>query len=313
MADAEIESEDFERVFPEIKLFIDHLVLERRVSKHTSRNYLHAIKSFFKWIFNENGKLVKPNDVNKIDCRSYIVEAQKKFSKRTIRNHISGIRTFYKFCQSREFVDKNPFHNLTLPKTQKKLPKVLTEKQVFKLLKQPLNSCKESKKAIYYANRDLLILELLYAAGLRVSELVNINFEDINFSNATVKVLGKGNKHRYCPIGEKALQTIINFRDNFSKNTSLESPLITNTNGKRLSVRSVQILLKKYLNYAELPTDITPHKMRHSFATHLLNNGANLRAVQELLGHSSLSTTQIYTHVSASRLKEVHGLSHPRA
>jgi integrase/recombinase XerC len=299
--------------FPECTKFIRHLNLERRLSVHTSRNYLHAIESFFKWIIADQGQVLKPDDITREHCRSYIIEAQAKYSRRTLRNHISGIRTFYKYCQARNWVSSNPFHNVTLPKPDKVLPKILTEKQVFKLLEQPLLNSKFAGKPNFNANRDLLILELLYAAGLRVSELVGINYADINFSNASVKVLGKGEKHRHCPIGEKALQTVIKFRDKFSKSSSYTDPLVTSKNGKRLSVRSVQLLLKKYLNSAELPSDLTPHKIRHSFATHLLNNGANLRAVQELLGHSSLSTTQVYTHVSATRLKKVHGLSHPRA
>ena len=161
--------------------------------------------------------------------------------------------------------------------------------------------------------RNSAILETLYGSGLRVSELINLKLSDIHYDDKLLLIQGKGNKQRYCPIGTKTLKSIIRFQETFSVKSVIDSPLITNLNGKRLSIRSVQILLKKYLNAAELPTDITPHKMRHSFATHLLNNGADLRAVQELLGHSSLSTTQVYTHVSASRLKKVHGLSHPRA
>jgi integrase/recombinase XerC len=313
MATVEIKNETKVPTCPECTRFIRHLTLERRLSDHTSRNYRHAIESFFKWVMVDQGQVLKPSEITREHCRSYIIEAQAKYSRRTLRNHISGIRTFYKYCQARNWVSSNPFHNVTLPKPDKVLPKILTEKQVFKLLDQPLLNSQSEEKPNFNATRDLLILELLYAAGLRVSELVGINYADINFSNASIKVLGKGEKHRYCPIGDKAIQTLIRFRNLFAKNSSSNSPLITSKNGKRLSVRSVQILLKKYLNSAELPFDLTPHKIRHSFATHLLNNGADLRAVQELLGHSSLSTTQVYTHVSATRLKEVHGLSHPRA
>ena len=313
MATVEIKNDTKVPIHPECTKFIRHLTLERRLSDHTSRNYRHAIESFFKWIMADQGQVLKPSEITREHCRSYIIEAQAKYSRRTLRNHISGIRTFYKYCQARNWVSSNPFHHVTLPKPDKVLPKILTEKQVFKLLEQPLLNSESAGKLNFNANRDLLILELLYAAGLRVSELVGINYADINFSNASVKVLGKGAKHRHCPIGERTLQTLVKFRDNFSKSSSFTAPLITSKNGKRLSIRSVQILLKKYLNSAELPSDLTPHKIRHSFATHLLNNGADLRAVQELLGHSSLSTTQVYTHVSATRLKEVHGLSHPRA
>jgi integrase/recombinase XerC len=298
--------------FPECAQFITHLTLERRLSAYTARNYKYAIDRFFLWLSELEGRRLSFKEVTKLQCRSYIIESQAKYSRRTLRNHISGIRTFYKFCQVRNWVTVNPFHNLPLPKPDKPLPQILTEKQVFKLLEQPNFSSKEGGGE-FKSVRDLLILELLYAGGLRVSELVGINYGDINHADASIKISGKGGKQRHTPIGNRTLKTLIKFRDSFAKDCRPLAPVIINKNGKRLSVRSVQILLKNYLRSADLPTDMTPHKLRHSFATHLLNNGADLRAVQELLGHSSLSTTQVYTHVSAVRLKEVHGLSHPRA
>ena len=297
----------------ECKEFIAHLKLERRLSDYTTRNYQYAIQSFFNWLLQCEGRVINPGEVTKIQCRSYIVEIQNKYSRRTIRNHASGIKTFFKFCLIRKWIKINPFHNLTLPKPEKQLPKFLTEKQVFKLLEQPASTKPSDAKISFHALRDLLILELLYAGGLRVSELIGINYGDINLIDGSVKVTGKGEKQRICPIGQKPLKTLAQFRTQHSKGLSPDEPVIINKNGSRLSIRSVQLLLKKYLKSAELPIDLTPHKMRHSFATHLLNNGADLRAVQELLGHSSLSTTQVYTHVSVSRLKQVHGLSHPRA
>ena len=300
-------------VLKECNDFLSHLKLERRLSTYTSRNYKHAIEMFFEWLMELEGRPIKPDEVTKAHGRSYIIEAQSKYSRRTLKNHASGIRTFFKFCLTRNWVKINPFHNLTLPKPEKPLPKILSEKQVFKLLEQPILEKDSHQGSSFYALRDLLILELLYAGGLRVSELIGINYGDINFTDASVKVLGKGGKERVTPIGHKSLKTLSKFRELHVKDSSSNTPVIINKNGKRLSIRSVQLLLKKYLNSAELPSDLTPHKLRHSFATHLLDNGADLRAVQELLGHSSLSTTQIYTHVSVARLKEVHGLSHPRA
>lgn len=312
MAKIQIKDELGTHSFPECPQFIDHLTLERRLSSYTARNYKHAIDCFCLWLYELEGRDLSLNEVTSSQCRSYIIESQARYSRRTLRNHISGIRTFYKFCQARNWVKLNPFHNLTLPKPDKPLPKILTEKQVLKLLEQP-NTIEKGDKVEFKSIRDLLILELLYAGGLRVSELIGINYGDINYTNASIKILGKGGKQRHTPIGNRALGTLLKFRDLFAKNYNPLAPVIINKNGKRLSVRSVQILLKNYLRSAELPSDLTPHKLRHSFATHLLNNGADLRAVQELLGHSSLSTTQVYTHVSAVRLKEVHGLSHPRA
>ncbi len=313
MAKVEVKEYKIKPSFAECKSFITHLTSERRLSAYTARNYQHAIECFYSWLLETEKKDFSLNEVTKSHCRSYIIESQGKYSRKTLRNHISGIRTFYKFCQARNWVNKNPFHNLILPKADKPLPKILTKKQAFKLLDQPSVKQRDSKSFDFNALRDLLILELLYAGGLRVSELIGINYGNINHENASIKVSGKGGKQRNTPIGNRAYKTLVQFRDSFAKDASHNAPLIVNKQGKRLSIRSVQILLKKYLKSAELPSDLTPHKIRHSFATHLLDNGADLRAVQELLGHSSLSTTQIYTHVSAVRLKEVHGLSHPRA
>ena len=313
MAKVEVRKGFTKPSFSECASFITHLTSERRLSAYTARNYQHAIECFYSWLRELEKKDIALNEVTKSHCRSYIIESQSKYSRKTLRNHISGIRTFYKFCQARNWTDKNPFHNLILPKSEKPLPKILTKTQVLKLLDQPSIKEGDSENFKFNTLRDLLILELLYAGGLRVSELIGINYGNINHENASIKVLGKGGKQRNAPIGIRAHKTLIKFRDSFAKDTSQDAPLIINRQGKRLSIRSVQILLKKHLKSAELPSDLTPHKIRHSFATHLLDNGADLRVVQELLGHSSLSTTQIYTHVSAVRLKEVHGLSHPRA
>ena len=292
----------------EINQFVSHLRLERRMSDYTVRNYSQAIESFFKSI-----KLKDVKEVTKLIARSYVVEAQNKLCRRTLRMHISGLRTFYKFLQIRKLADINPFANITLPKLEKTLPKTMTEAQVKKLLNQPTYDGKDNNACDFYAIRDLLALELLYAGGLRVSELVGINYGDVNFSNASIKVLGKGNKERIAPVGHKALATLEKFKKLHAKKSKFDSPVLINPSGTRLSVRSVQLLIKKYLNYAELPSDLTPHKLRHCFATHLLDNGADLRVIQDLLGHSSLRTTSLYTHVSTSRMKNAHTLAHPRA
>ena len=298
--------------FLEFDQFVSHLRLERRMSDYTVRNYSQAINYFFDFL-KESGESIILSEVTKQLARSYCIEAQNKYSRRTLRNHVSGLRTFFKFLQAREIVRTNPFTNITLPKLDQPLPKVMTQAQVFKLLDQPTYDGKNNNACDFYAIRDLLVLELLYAGGLRVSELVGINYGDVDMSNASIKVLGKGNKERIAPVGHRALATLKKFKNLHAKKSKFNSPVLINPSGTRLTVRSVQLLVKKYLNYAELPSDLTPHKLRHCFATHLLDNGADLRAVQELLGHSSLSTTHIYTHVSASRMKSVHSLAHPRA
>ena len=308
-----IHSDDMPPMPFEGESFLDHLTLERRLSDYTRRNYRQALERFFGWLKSDLGRNAKASEVTKSDARSYLVEFQSKHSRRTIRNHVSGLRSFFRFCQTRGFCESNPFQNLTLPKPDKPLPKFLTEKQARKLLSQPKEKQALAEGLDFLASRDLMALELLYAGGLRVSELVGLDYGHLDTARATVRVTGKGQKERVCPIGKVALGTVCRFRDHFAKDASHDSPIVINRNGGRLTARSIQSMIKKYLRAAELPEDMTPHKLRHSFATHLLDNGADLRAVQELLGHSSLSTTQIYTHVSVSRLKEAHRLAHPRA
>lgn len=304
-----------EKLPVEIDAFLDHLTLERRLSPNTKRNYGQALERFFIWMLADSDWTDQLSAVTKGHARSYLVEAQAHYSRRTLRNHVSGLRSFFKFCQTRGWSEANPFHNLTLPKPDKPLPKFLTEEQMKQLLEQPkANPGQEKKqKNDFLLLRDLMILELLYGAGLRVSELIGLDYGDLDGKRATVRVVGKGQKERVCPIGQVALRTIKMFRKSCAKNSAHDSPIVINRQGKRLSVRSVQAMLKKYLRSAKLPEDLTPHKLRHSFATHMLDNGADMRTVQELLGHESLSTTQVYTHVSVSRLKKAHLLAHPRA
>ncbi len=165
----------------------------------------------------------------------------------------------------------------------------------------------------FVAWRDRLVLELLYGAGFRVSELVNLKYGDVSLDEGVARIVGKGGKSRNCPLGKVAVAVLGKWRSEFAAKTGFSDPVVVSNQGKKWSARQIQLLLKKYLKLAELPMDITPHKIRHSYATHLLDNGADLRLVQELLGHSKLSTTQIYTHVNLGRLKAVYNRSHPRA
>ena len=297
----------------EISQFVENLELVRRLSKYTVRNYKQAVECFFDSLIEFKNKPIDVRAVTKDMCRSYVIEAQNRISKRTLKMHISGLREFYKYLQIHGEVKSNPFNNISMPKSEQTLPKTMTQTQVIKLLDQPTYDGKDNNACDFYAIRDLLVLELLYAGGLRVSELVSINYEDVNFSNASIKVLGKGNKERIAPVGQRALNTLKRFKDLHAKKSKFDSPVLINPSGTRLSVRSVQLLIKKYLNYAELPSDLTPHKLRHCFATHLLDNGADIRVIQDLLGHENLRTTSLYTHVSTARMKNAHNLAHPRA
>ena len=296
----------------EIDKFIRFLSGEKRYSDYTLRNYLHAIRSFVSWLDGQK-KQVRISEVNQSLARDYIIESQQIRSKRTVRNHISALRSFYQFCQSRNYLNNNPFRNLTLPKLEKKLPVFLSQEELIQLLEAPLKFEISSPHAEMIRVRDRIIMELLYGGGLRVSEVVGLNHGDLDLPKSLVRILGKGRKERVVPIPERTSSLLISFRENFCLDASSSSPLFTSSKAQRLTSRNVQLRLKKYLAFCQLPQDVTPHKLRHSFATHLLDNGADLRSVQELLGHSSLSTTQVYTHVSVGRLKKAHKLAHPRA
>jgi integrase/recombinase XerC len=213
----------------------------------------------------------------------------------------------------RERLKRNPLLGVPLPKLEKRLPKFLTEEQMKLLLTGPQRLLDEGKIDAHTAWRDRLAMELLYGAGLRVSELVGLDYGAVDFSSGVVRVLGKGRKERLAPIGRVALSVLIRFRDEFARRTTPSSPVLVDPNGRRTDVGTVQRSLKRYLALAGLPLDLTPHKLRHSYATHLLNAGADLRLVQELLGHAQLTTTQVYTHVSVARLKEIYAKAHPRA
>ena len=296
----------------EIDKFIRFLSGEKRYSDYTLRNYLHAIRSFICWLDGQK-KQLRISEVNQSLARDYIIESQQIRSKRTVRNHISALRSFYQFCQSRNYLNNNPFRNLTLPKLEKKLPVFLSQDELIQLLEAPLKLEISSPHAEMIRVRDRIIMELLYGGGLRVSEVVGLNHGDLDLPKSLVRILGKGRKERVVPIPERTSSLLISFRENFCLDASSSSPLFTSSKAQRLTSRNVQLRLKKYLAFCQLPQDVTPHKLRHSFATHLLDNGADLRSVQELLGHSSLSTTQVYTHVSVGRLKKAHKLAHPRA
>lgn len=293
--------------------FADYLAKERRYSAYTVRNYSQAFVDFYRWL-DATGRWGRGFDaLTARDTRDFIIEAQRRYKRRTLHNHVSGLRTFFRHWMRQGRVARNPFAGVPLPKLEKALPKFLTETQMSLLLGGPQKLLANEAIAPFDAWRDRLVLELLYGGGLRVSELVALNYGDIDFSNGSARVLGKGRKERICPLGSVALAVTVKFRDEFAQKTGPADPVVLATPHHRLTVRAVQLLVKKYLALADLPMDLSPHKLRHSYATHLLNSGADLRAVQELLGHANLTTTQIYTHTSVARLKEIYAKAHPRA
>jgi len=244
------------------------------------------------------------------DVRNYLqFMRENNYSKATMARKLATLRSFYKFCNRRSMTSNNPMITIRTPKQEKRLPKVMLEDQITKLLQTP-------KDTDILGARDKAMLESMYSTGIRVSELVGLNMEDVDFVGGVIRVRGKGKKERLAPMGQTAvaaIQKYLTMRGGVVKDAMPTGPLFVNKHGQRLSTRSVRRKLDKYLIEAGLDPDISPHTLRHSFATHMLNHGADLRAVQELLGHQSLSTTQIYTHLSSNRIKQVYDAAHPRS
>jgi len=293
--------------------FGDHLANEQRYSAYTLRNYRAAFEDFYRWLVSSSLWDRGIDGLGPRDVRDFIIEAQRRYGRRTLHNHVYGLRTFCKFWLRQGRLSRNPFVGAPLPKLEKRLPQFLTEDQVETLLSSPKRLLENGGCDAFTAWRDLLAMELLYGAGLRVSELVGLNHGDVELGEGTARVMGKGKKQRVCPLGKVACSVLARFRDDYCPGAGRGDPVVCNEGGRRMTVRSVQLMLKRHLALAGLPLDLTPHKLRHSFATHLLNAGADLRIVQELLGHAQLVTTQVYTHVSIARLKDVYNKAHPRA
>ncbi len=293
--------------------FIRHLSGERRLSAYTARNYQTALEAFFLYLDSESSWEGRLKDVGLRDARDFVIEQQRRVSRRTVHNYISGLRTFFKYWIRQGKLEANPLVGIVLPKLPKKLPAFMTEKQVKQLIDGPMRLLENEAISPFQAWRDRLVLELLYGAGFRVSELCNLTYGQVSFDEGVARIVGKGGKSRICPLGRVAMAVLDKWRREFAVGTAFLDPVILSNRMKKWSPRGIQLLLKKYLALADLPMDLTPHKIRHSYATHLLDNGADLRLVQELLGHAKLSTTQIYTHVNIGRLKDAFDQAHPRA
>ena len=293
--------------------FADFLEKERRYSAYTLRNYRQAFDDFYRWLRAAGLWEAGFDQLGTRNTRDFVIEAQNRFDRRTLHNHVSGLRAFFKFWLLRGQVARNPFLGVPLPKLVKRLPQFLTETQMTLLLTGPQRLLENQALDAFTAWRDRLTMELLYGGGLRVSELVALDYGQIDFSSGVARVLGKGKKERLCPLGRVAMAVLVKWKNDFARDSGPAAPVLVNAKHERLPVRQVQLLLKRYLALADLPLELTPHKLRHSYATHLLNAGADLRLVQELLGHVSLNTTQVYTHVSVARLRDIYAKAHPRA
>ena len=282
-----------------VEKFISYLEIEKNYSIHTVLNYKLDLREFERFLED------KPLEgVEYITLRKFLASLKSKNLKsRTLARKISTLKSFYRFLCREGYLKSNPTLLLSSPKLDKHLPNFLTENEMTKLIESP-------KQDNLLGRRDRAILETLYSTGMRVSELVGLNVETVDFIGGIVKVLGKGKKERLLPIGKTALLAIRAYLDMRDKQ---RKELFLNKNYIRLTDRGIRNILNKYIRITSLKQHISPHALRHSFATHLLNRGADLRSVQELLGHVNLSTTQIYTHLSTERLKAVYEKAHPHA
>ncbi|HEW78726.1 MAG TPA: tyrosine recombinase XerC [Phycisphaerales bacterium] len=324
-----------------IQEFLNYLNFEKRFSEHTAKCYGADLRQFGQFLIDasmretsdaepislspiksgETGPVVAVASQLEVDQLLLLVETntvraylallnEKQYSKATIARKLATLRSFYKFLVKRGQLSSNPVTVVRTPKQEKKLPRFLEYEEIKRLLDAP-------PMDNWLGVRDRAIMETLYSTGIRVSELSALNMDDIDFLGEVVHIRGKGKKERITPIGSSALQAIQHYMEFRNKraqsNGNFDSKvLFVNKHGQRLSTRSVRRKMDKYLKMAGLDPAISPHTLRHSFATHMLNNGADLRSVQELLGHQSLSTTQIYTHLSTRKLKEVYENAHPR-
>lgn len=279
--------------------FLSFLEIEKNYSPHTLLNYRLDLAEFFHAV-----DAIPVEQVQYLHLRKFLADLRNKHHKpRTIARKLSSLRSFFKFLQREGLIKNNPATLLQTPKLDKTLPKFLSEKEALELMESPGIDKVPGQ-------RDRAILETLYSAGIRVSELVGLDIDNVDFISNIIKVRGKGKKERLVPVGDTALEVI---RQYLQARQHKSPALFLNKNGTRLTARSVCNITHKYIKLTSANRNISPHVLRHSFATHLLNRGADLRSVQELLGHVNLSTTQIYTHVTTEKLKSVYDKAHPRA
>ncbi|NCC60588.1 MAG: tyrosine recombinase XerC [Verrucomicrobiae bacterium] len=317
--------------------FLGYLSAERAASVYTSRNYRQALEEFSSWYEKNNGGRADWFKLKREDFRSYLRSlGARKLKRAAIHLRFSALRSFYKFLIRRGLLETTPIKDISMPKQEKRLPKFLTQEQVVGLLEAPLvelervqkgrkqsgkkgegaqEPCFKCEQKVHACWRDQAILEVLYSCGLRISELCGLKVEDISFGGQSVRVMGKGKKERIAPIGAPALEAIRRYWKELGAVPEAKEPVFWSSRSKAEAptARLIQHNLKKYLALAGLDPSFTPHKLRHSFATHILDAGADLRSVQELLGHEHIVTTQIYTHVTVERLKRVYDQAHPRA
>ncbi|KGX88649.1 tyrosine recombinase XerC [Pontibacillus marinus] len=299
-----------EKFVEERKAFTEYLQIEKNASPYTIHFYQRDIESFFEFL-NKEG-IIQLGEVDYAVIRVFLTEQyDQKLSRRTVSRKLSSLRTFYRFLEREEIVTSNPFISVSLPKMDKPIPDFLYQEELEKLFHV-------SDTSTPLGERNQALLEILYATGMRVSECKKLTLQDIDFSLGTVLIHGKGRKERYVPFGrfaQEALEAYINNGRNslLQKSNQTNDTVFLNARGAPLTPRGISTILEQMVKNAALTIHVTPHMLRHTFATHLLNEGADLRSVQELLGHEHLSSTQIYTHVTKDHLRNIYMNSHPRA
>lgn len=290
--------------------FVHFLVVEKGLAQNTIVSYKRDLNSYLQYI--KKVEMINDlNDVTRVQIIQFLAFLKDEGrSSKTLARHVASIRAFHQFLLREKVVDQDPTVHIESPKMEQNLPKVLSLAEVETLLDFP-------KKDTHFGLRDKAMLELLYATGIRVSELISLNSGNVHLTMGFVRCIGKGNKERIIPIGETAMKALDDYLQNgrpqFVSKKHRDEALFLNHHGRRLSRQGFWKILKKITKEAGIEKNLTPHTLRHSFATHLLENGADLRAVQEMLGHADISTTQIYTHVTKTRLKDVYSKFHPRA
>jgi len=291
----------------ELSEFLDYLRYERNASIHTVSGYRRDLTQFIDYIDERDGSLRK---VDNVQIRGFLAQLhERKLKKSSSARKLAAIRSFFRFAVMKKWMAENPAKVVATPKQERRVPSFLSEEEMASFLEVP-----STGKPLHV--RDRAILELLYASGIRVSELVGINLEDANIGERLVRVRGKGKKERLVPFGRTAgerLSAYIRVRSGLVEDSIGEKALFLNYQGRRISTRSVERIVDKYIRLTAVKRKISPHSLRHSFASHLLSRGADLRVIQELLGHESLATTQKYTHINLGQLMDVYRKSHPRS
>ncbi|MFZ5801811.1 MAG: tyrosine recombinase XerC [Candidatus Omnitrophota bacterium] len=288
-----------------VESFLNFLKVEKNASAHTVKNYQIDLREFFALLHQK-----RIQELTYLDIRSFLAHLKaRSCSKSTVARRLACLRSFFKYLARENWIQNNPAQMVSTPKREKRLPVFLDAGEIERLLEAPAKKNWEER-------RDKAILETLYSSGLRVSELVGLNHEDIDLGGGLVRVRGKGKKERIVPVGRvaiTAIQDYLNEKAPRGASAGYKKSIFINRFGGRLTDRSIRRMILKYTRRVGIAKEVSPHTLRHSFATHMLDRGADLRSVQELLGHQNLSTTQIYTHVSTKRLREAYEAAHPRA